>query len=99
MQFEKIDRDYEMFTCFKKFIETVEPNQRLVLDRLYEHKINDPNLEVGEAIMKKKSEIEVEAKEKANHLKSFEVEMDFLGKGLDDLRKEMQNFYKKILEL
>ena len=49
--------------------------------------------------MKKKSEIEVEAKEKANHLKSFEVEMDFLGKGLDDLRKEMQNFYKKILEL
>ena len=99
MTFEKIDRDYEMFTCFKKFIEAVEPNQRLVLDRLYEHKINDPNLEVGEAIMKKKSEIEVEASEKANHLKSFEVEMDFLGKGLDDLRKEMQGFYKKILEL
>lgn len=99
MTFEKIDRDYEMFTCFKKFIEVVEPNQILVLDRLYEHKINDPNLEVGEAIMKKKSEIEVEAQEKANYLKTFEVEMDFLGKGLDDLRKEMQNFYKKILEL
>ena len=42
---------------------------------------------------------DLEAQEKANHLKSFEVEMDFLGKGLDDLRKEMQSFYKKILEL
>lgn len=99
LTFEKIDRDYEMFTCFKKFIEAVEPNQRLVLERLYEHKINDPNPEIAESVMKKKSEIEMEAQEKANHLKSFEVEMDFLGKGLDDLRKEMQSFYKKILEL
>ncbi|MBU5337094.1 tubulin-like doman-containing protein [Intestinibacter bartlettii] len=99
MTFEKIDRDYEMFTCFKKFIGAVQPNQRAVLERLYEHKINDPNLEVGNAIMKKRDEVESDAQTKVSKLNSFEVEMDFLGKGLDDLRKEMINFYKTILEL